>query len=150
MDVTFVRIDPTSSLAIFKGRVCRLQSKTLNLLEIGMVNPTEPCIDNKMSENGRCDVVVLENVEEKNSSDKTENKAETGAFTASLDSTTIPKNIHIVLDCPEWKNVVMEKMKALEKNNIWKICALPKRHKLVGCKWVFTLKYKIDGTFDKF
>ncbi|KAA0034925.1 putative mitochondrial protein [Cucumis melo var. makuwa] len=45
-----------------------------------MVNPTEPCIDNKMSENGRCDVVVLENVEEKNSSDKTENKAETGQF----------------------------------------------------------------------
>ena len=32
------------------------------------------------------------------------------AFTASLDSTTIPKNIHSALKCPEWKNVVMEEM----------------------------------------
>ncbi|KAA0043289.1 reverse transcriptase [Cucumis melo var. makuwa] len=39
------------------------------------------------------------------------------AFTASLDCTTIPKNIHIALECPKWKNAVMEEMKALEKNN---------------------------------
>ncbi|KAA0040884.1 Beta-galactosidase [Cucumis melo var. makuwa] len=71
------------------------------------------------------------------------------AFTASLDSTTIPKNIYIALECPEWKNVLMEEMKALEKNNTWEICALPKGHKLVGCKWVFTLKYKEDGTLDR-
>ncbi|KAA0051972.1 reverse transcriptase [Cucumis melo var. makuwa] len=51
-------------------------------------------------------------------------------------------------ECPEWKNVIMEEMKALEKNNTWEICALPKRHKPVGCKWVFTLKYKVNGTLD--
>nr|ADN34014.1 reverse transcriptase [Cucumis melo subsp. melo] len=60
------------------------------------------------------------------------------AFTTSLDSTTIPKNIHIALECFEWKNVVMEEMKALEKNNTWEICALPKGHKAVGCKWVYS------------
>ncbi|KAL4030573.1 hypothetical protein IC575_008819 [Cucumis melo] len=71
------------------------------------------------------------------------------AFTASLDSTIIPKNIYTALECPEWKNVVMEKMKALEKNRTWEICALPKGHKTVGCKWVFSLKYKADGTLDR-
>ncbi|KAL0552474.1 hypothetical protein IC582_011589 [Cucumis melo] len=65
------------------------------------------------------------------------------AFIASLDSTTIPKNIHIALECPEWKNVVMEEMKALEKNNTWEICTIPKGHKPVGCKWV------LDGTLDR-
>jgi len=48
------------------------------------------------------------------------------AFTASLDSTVIPKNIHIALDCPEWKNAVMEEMRALEKNKTWEICGLPR------------------------
>ncbi|KAA0025138.1 Retrovirus-related Pol polyprotein from transposon TNT 1-94 [Cucumis melo var. makuwa] len=71
------------------------------------------------------------------------------AFTAGLDSTTIPRIIYIALECPEWKNAVMEEMKALEKNNIGEICALPKGHKPVGCKWVFTLKYKADGTLDR-
>ncbi|TYK01384.1 Cysteine-rich RLK (RECEPTOR-like protein kinase) 8 [Cucumis melo var. makuwa] len=43
------------------------------------------------------------------------------AFTASLDSTIIPKNIHIALECSELKNAVMEEMKALEKNNTWEL-----------------------------
>ena len=30
------------------------------------------------------------------------------AFTASLDFTVIPKNIHIDLECHEWKSVVLE------------------------------------------
>ncbi|KAA0053148.1 reverse transcriptase [Cucumis melo var. makuwa] len=51
--------------------------------------------------------------------------------------------------CTEWKNVFMEEMKALEKNNTWKICALSKGYMSVGCKWVFTLKYKTDGTLDR-
>ncbi|KAA0050927.1 reverse transcriptase [Cucumis melo var. makuwa] len=38
------------------------------------------------------------------------------AFTTNLDSTMIPKNIHIALDYPEWKKVVMEEMRALEQN----------------------------------
>ncbi|KAA0039144.1 Beta-galactosidase [Cucumis melo var. makuwa] len=71
------------------------------------------------------------------------------AFTTSLDSTIIPKNIYTALECPEWKNAVMEEMKALEKNRTWEICVLPKGHKTVGCKWVFSLKYKADGTLDR-
>ncbi|TYK14787.1 reverse transcriptase [Cucumis melo var. makuwa] len=71
------------------------------------------------------------------------------AFTTSLDSTMIPKDIHIALKCPEWKTAVMEEMKALEKNNTLELCALPKGHKTMGCKWVFTPKYKADGTLDR-
>ena len=42
----------------------------------------------------------------------------------------------------------MEEMRALEKNKTWDLCTLPKKHKTVGCKWVFTLKYKANGTID--
>ena len=44
-----------------------------------MENPTKPCIDNKMSENDGSDVIVLDNVEEKNNGDKTEDRAETSS-----------------------------------------------------------------------
>ena len=51
-------------------------------------------------------------------------------FTTNLDSTIIPKNIHSALECPRWKNVFMEEMKAFENNKTWEICALPKGTKL--------------------
>ena len=59
-------------------------------------------------------------------------------FTANLDSTMIPKNIHIALECSEWKTIVMEEMRALQKNKTWQICTLPRGHKIVGCKLVHT------------
>ena len=31
----------------------------------------------------------------------------------------------------------------------WEICALPMGHEIVGCKWVFSLKYKADGELDR-
>ncbi|KAA0025288.1 Cysteine-rich RLK (receptor-like protein kinase) 8 [Cucumis melo var. makuwa] len=59
------------------------------------------------------------------------------AFTANIDSTIIPKNIYTALECPEWKNAVMEEMKALEKNRTWEICVLPKGHKILDVKNAF-------------
>ncbi|KAA0041222.1 vacuolar protein sorting-associated protein 26A-like [Cucumis melo var. makuwa] len=108
----------------------------------GMKNPTEPCTNNTMNEDDNSDV-VLENVEEKNSGDETEVRTETSNNEAEQ---VIQENL---TKCPEWKNVVMEEMKALEKNNTWEIFSLPKGHKPVGCKWVFTLKYKVDRTLDR-
>ncbi|TYK28161.1 putative mitochondrial protein [Cucumis melo var. makuwa] len=60
----------------------------------------------------------------------------------------IEKYLHC-LECLEWKNAIMKEMKALGKNKTWEICALPKGYKTVGCKWVFSLKYKADGTLDE-
>ena len=34
-------------------------------------------------------------------------------------------------------------MEALQKNNTWELCQLPKEKKKVGCKWVF--KVKLDA-----
>ncbi|TYK05444.1 reverse transcriptase [Cucumis melo var. makuwa] len=53
------------------------------------------------------------------------------AFTTNLDSILILKNIHIALECPKWKTVVMKEMRDLEKNKTWELCALPKGHKTV-------------------
>jgi len=39
-------------------------------------------------------------------------------------------------------------MNALEKNGTWEITTLPLGKHLVGCKWIFTIKYKEDGQID--
>ncbi|KAL4010603.1 hypothetical protein IC575_030105 [Cucumis melo] len=152
-------------------------------------------MENPMSENDKSDVVVLENMEEKNCDDETEVRIETSndeaeqshtrkldeydpsldilialrkgtrsctkhpicnyvsydnlspqfrAFTASLDSTIIPKNIYTALECPERKNAVMEEMKALEKNKTWEIYGTLDRHKARLVAKGFTQTYGID------
>ena len=38
----------------------------------------------------------------------------------------------------------------MEKNGIRETMSLPQNKFLIGFKWVFTLKYKEDGTVDKY
>ena len=40
-------------------------------------------------------------------------------------------------------------MRTLLQNDTWDIVNLPKGKKSVGCRWVFTLKYRVDGTLDR-
>lgn len=49
----------------------------------------------------------------------------------------------------KWKNAIIEEINALEKNHTWVITNLPEGKKTVGCKWVFTAKYKAKGEIDR-
>lgn len=37
----------------------------------------------------------------------------------------------------------------LIKNKTWELVNLPKDKKTVGCRWVYTVKYKADGTLER-
>ncbi|CAL8994835.1 unnamed protein product [Prunus brigantina] len=41
-------------------------------------------------------------------------------------------------------------MEALNKNATWELVPLPKGKKAVGCRWVFTLKHKANGSIDRY
>ncbi|XP_070668503.1 uncharacterized protein [Malus domestica] len=51
---------------------------------------------------------------------------------------------------PRWQTVMNEELKSLKKNATWEITDLPAGKKHVGCKWVYTVKYKVDGMVDRF
>ena len=38
-----------------------------------------------------------------------------------------------------------EEMKSLQKNETWELVECPPRKKPVGCRWIYTVKYKADG-----
>jgi len=62
----------------------------------------------------------------------------------------VPQNIQEALKGPKWKEAIMEEMKALIGNHTWDIVESPKDKKIVGCKWVFTIKYKSYGSIDRY
>ncbi|KAM2019083.1 hypothetical protein COP2_022559 [Malus domestica] len=51
---------------------------------------------------------------------------------------------------PRWQSAMNEELKSLKKNATWEITDLPTSKKPVGCKWVYMVKYKADGTVDHF
>ena len=42
------------------------------------------------------------------------------------------------------------KILALEVNNTWIVTSLPPGKKLIGCKWVYRVKYKSDGSIERY
>ncbi|RVW75362.1 hypothetical protein CK203_052949 [Vitis vinifera] len=62
----------------------------------------------------------------------------------------VPKLVQEALITPEWKNAVMEEIKALEKNGTWDLVKLLEGKSHVWCKWAFSVKHKPDGIVDLF
>ncbi|KAK4254159.1 hypothetical protein QN277_020331 [Acacia crassicarpa] len=72
------------------------------------------------------------------------------AFISHLGSIRVPDTIDEAMATHEWRQAVMEEMEALKRNKTWNVVDLPQGKKPVGCKWVFTPKYKADGTLEKY
>jgi len=72
------------------------------------------------------------------------------AFLTSVSSIPIPKNLSEALSSENWKEAMRVEMNALEKNHTWNLVELPKGKKPVGCRWVFTVKYKSDGSLERY
>lgn len=50
----------------------------------------------------------------------------------------------------EWCQPMQEEINALEANITWTIQPLPLGKKSIGCKWIFKVKYKVDGSLDRY
>lgn len=72
------------------------------------------------------------------------------ALVTQLSKESVPTTIQEAWQDPKWKKAVMEEMTALEKNGTWQIVTKSKDKKSVGCRWVFTIKYKSDGTIERY
>ena len=43
-----------------------------------------------------------------------------------------------------------EELKAMEDNNTWSLVPLPHGKHTIGCWWVYMIKYKYDGSIDRY
>lgn len=71
-------------------------------------------------------------------------------FANELSSHSVPSNVEEAIEDPRWVHAMNEEMEALNKNATWTLVPLPKGKKPVGCKWVFSIKYKADGSIERY
>ena len=62
----------------------------------------------------------------------------------------IPRDWKYAKHDPNWNTAMREEMHALQKNKTWELVPLPKGKKVVGCKWVFTVKQNPKGEVDRY
>jgi hypothetical protein len=71
-------------------------------------------------------------------------------FVHLLSSIQVPARIQEALSNPKWTHAIKAEMEALLKNNTWTLVPLPEGKKVVGCKWVFSIKHKADGSVERY
>ncbi|WJZ86543.1 hypothetical protein VitviT2T_005990 [Vitis vinifera] len=60
----------------------------------------------------------------------------------------IPNSVQEALTDPRWKTVMNKEMKSLQKNETWELVECPSGKKPVGCRWIYTVKYKADAKIN--
>lgn len=71
-------------------------------------------------------------------------------FTLSCTIETEPHTFKEAVRHKVWNNAMGVEITALEHKETWIIVTLPPRKHVIGCKWVFTIKYNPGGTILKY
>ncbi|XP_071728878.1 uncharacterized mitochondrial protein AtMg00820-like [Rutidosis leptorrhynchoides] len=71
-------------------------------------------------------------------------------FNSAIYSENIPTSVEQALKSKNWKKAMEVEMEALNDNDTWEKCVIPQGKKPVGNRWVFTIKYKPDGTIERY
>ncbi|CAL2245805.1 unnamed protein product [Prunus armeniaca] len=67
-----------------------------------------------------------------------------------LDSLSTPSSVEEALMDPNWKQEMSDEMQALQKNSTWELVPLPSGKRTVGCRWIYTIKLKVDGSIERY
>ncbi|KAG8485307.1 hypothetical protein CXB51_021723 [Gossypium anomalum] len=59
----------------------------------------------------------------------------------------VPSTIHTAMSHESWKAAVYSELRALINRTL---CSLPTDRRAVGCKWLFKVKTRADGTLDRY
>jgi hypothetical protein len=70
-------------------------------------------------------------------------------FISHLSTVSTPKTVQDALPDSGWRQAMELEMKALHQNDMWELIPLLLSKKTVGCKWVYTVKFNLDGSVEQ-
>uniref|UniRef100_A0A2N9EUK7 Integrase catalytic domain-containing protein n=1 Tax=Fagus sylvatica TaxID=28930 RepID=A0A2N9EUK7_FAGSY len=65
-------------------------------------------------------------------------------------SITEPTTYSVASKHPQWCNAMNEEFQALQKQGTWSLVPAPSSKNIVGCKWVYKLKYNSNGSISRY
>jgi len=72
------------------------------------------------------------------------------SFVMSISSHVEPNTYSEAVKYDCWREAIHREISALESNQTWEIVVLPKDKTVIGCKWVFKIKYKTDESIERY
>lgn len=60
-----------------------------------------------------------------------------------------PSNFNEASKSSEWKEAMKDEYESTIKNSTWDLVKLPYDKQPIGCKWLFKMTFKVDGSIDK-
>ncbi|KAM1307545.1 hypothetical protein ACFX2H_009786 [Malus domestica] len=71
-------------------------------------------------------------------------------FTTTLTLLKEPTSFQQVVQDPKWREAMQHEIIALQANHTWNLMPLPPHKRLIGCKWVYKVKLKPDGSLERY
>lgn len=72
------------------------------------------------------------------------------SYSLAISMDTEPKTYSSASKNKQWIEAMDNEIDALNKNETWYIVSLPKNKVHIGCKWIYKIKRKTDGTVERF
>ena len=61
----------------------------------------------------------------------------------------MPNKVFEAFAHPSWRSAMIEEMDALTDNGTWDLVRLLAGKKAISCRWVFTMKFNLDGSIAR-
>ena len=72
------------------------------------------------------------------------------SFVAQISQVAEPRSYSEAAVHPEWQGAMRSELQALQDNGTWTLTSLPAGKTPIGCRWVYKVKHRSDGSIERY